>query len=140
MVIPCLTSIQLHYYDNIIKIICTTKLNTCLTSNIENLIEKTNNTYSSYFSSVMVIPRLTSIEIRWNKLAYRNDRLKIVLENSFHRREVACGGNLGRKLVSYINPGIDYNLTIFKINNEEEILKSDSVRLSTAGECFEVYI
>ncbi len=140
MVIQRLTYIQVQYYNKIIIIICITKLNTCLSSNIENWIEKINNPSSSYFSSVMVIPRLTSIEIRWNQLSYRNDQLKIVLENSFHRREVTCDGHLGHKLVSYINPGIDYNLTIFKIHHEETILMSDSVRLSTTSECFEIYI
>ncbi len=92
------------------------------------------------FSLVMVIPRLTSIQVQWNQLSYRNDRLKIILENSFHRREVACDGNLGRKLVSHINPGICYNLTIFKTNNKDEILKSDKVFLSTNGECFLLYL
>ncbi len=99
-------------------------------------LKKKNNTNLHPFSSVMIIPRLTTIEVRWNPISFRHDRLKIVLENSFHRREVTCEGNLGRKLVSYINPGICYNLTIYKINNEEEILKSDSVCLSTAGELF----
>ncbi len=50
-----------------------------------------------------------------------------------------CEGNLGRTLVSYINPGIDYNLTIFKINNEAQMLDFYTVSLSTVGECFEVY-
>ncbi len=81
------------YINNII-IIWTNKLTTYLSSNTEKWIEKTNNPGSSYFSSVMVIPRLTSLQVRWNSLSFRHDRLKIVLENSFHHREAICDGRL----------------------------------------------
>ncbi len=82
----------------------------------------------------MIIPSLTTIHVLWSPGAFPNERLKVVLENSFHRREVACDGNLGHKIVSYINPGIDYNLTIFKVHHEEKILVSGNVRIPTASE------